>query len=346
MLRVLPFVALAGVLLGAGLAAAAPTGRLVYSRAPGAESCADEATLRRSVAARVGYDPFFPWAKRTIVTNLARRSRDFVATVSLVDEHGVAHGGRELRTSGDCAELLDATALAIAIAIDPEILTHPAPPSPLAGGSGPGGVAPSAASEPVAPPPPAAVTPPVFASPALADVPISLRASPAARPADFEVTLGAVASNGSVPDLAVGLSAGAQVRWRHVSVGVEGQVDAPTSRSAQGKGSGDVSAWPVLAAIVPCAYFGAFLACAIAQGGALRVSSGGVPDQRATWTASWQAGARAGVLVPVGESLSLRVRSDLLANLDRARLALRNEQVWTASSVGGSLGIDAVVRFR
>jgi hypothetical protein len=343
-LRVLPFVALAGVLLAAGHAAAAPTGRLVYSRAPGAESCADEATLRRSVAARVGYDPFFPCAKRTIVTNLARHSRDFVATVSLIDEHGVAHGGRELRTSGDCVELLDVTALAIAIAIDPEILTHPTPPSPLAGGSGPGGVAPGAPSEPVAPPPPAAVTPPVFASPALPDVPISLQASPAARPADFEVTLGAVASSGSVPDLAVGLSAGAQVRWRHVSVGGEGQVDAPSSRSAQG--SGDVSAWPVLGAVVPCAYFGAFLVCAIAQGGALRVSSSGVPDQRATWTASWQAGARAGVLVPVGESLSLRVRSDLLVNLDRARLALRNEQVWTASSVGGSLGIDAVVRFR
>ncbi len=76
MLRLLPFAAIAGVLLlSAGRAAAAPTGRLVYSRAPGAESCADEATLRRSVAARVGYDPFFPWAKRTVVANLARQSQ-------------------------------------------------------------------------------------------------------------------------------------------------------------------------------------------------------------------------------------------------------------------------------
>jgi hypothetical protein len=342
-LRVLPFAAIAGVLFAAGHAAAAPTGRLVFSRAPGAESCADEATLRRSVAARVGYDPFFPWAKRTIVTNLARQSRDFIATVSLIDEHGVAHGGRELRTSGDCAELLDATALAIAIAIDPEILTHPAPPSPLAGGSGPGGVAPGAAGEPVDPPPPAAVTPPVFPSSALPDGP-SLQSPAAARPADFEATLGAVAASGSTPDLAVGLNAGAQVRWRHVSVGVEGQIDTPSSRSA--RGSGDVSAWPVLGAVVPCAYFGAFLACAVAQGGALRVSSGGVPDQRATWTASWQAGARAGVLIPVGESLSLRVRSDLLVNLDRVSLGLRGAPVWTAPLFGGSLGIDAVVRFR
>jgi hypothetical protein len=341
-LRFLPFAAIAGVLLSAGRAAAAPTGRLVYSRAPGAESCPDEAMLRRSVAARVGYDPFFPWAKRTVVANLARRSRDFVAIVSLVDEQGVAHGDRELRTSGDCAELLDAMALAIAIAIDPEILTRPAPSSPLADGSEPSGVAHGVVGEPVAPP--AAVTPSVFVSPARPDVPTSSQPPPATRPANFEATLGALVSSGSAPDLAAGLSAGAQVRWRHVSVGVEGQVEAPASRSVQG--GGDVSAWPVLGAIVPCAYFGAFLACAVAQGGALRVSSGGVPDQRATWTALWQAGARAGVLIAVGESVSLRVRSDLLVNLDRARLGLRGAQVWTAPSLDGSLGIDAVVRFR
>ncbi|HTB77270.1 MAG TPA: hypothetical protein VK762_28695 [Polyangiaceae bacterium] len=342
MLRFLPFAAIAGVLLSAGRAAAAPTGRLVYSRAPGAESCPDEAMLRRSVAARVGYDPFFPWAKRTVVANLARRSRDFVAIVSLVDEQGVAHGDRELRTSGDCAELLDAMALAIAIAIDPEILTRPAPSSPLADGSEPSGVAHGVVGEPVAPP--AAVTPSVFVSPARPDVPTSSQPPPATRPANFEATLGALVSSGSAPDLAAGLSAGAQVRWRHVSVGVEGQVEAPASRSVQG--GGDVSAWPVLGAIVPCAYFGAFLACAVAQGGALRVSSGGVPDQRATWTALWQAGARAGVLIPVGEKVSLRVRSDLLVNLDRARLGLRGAPVWTAPSLDGSLGIDAVVRFR
>ncbi len=344
MLRILPFATIAGVLLSTGGAAAAPSGRLVYSRTPGAESCPDEATLRRSVAARVGYDPFFPWAKRTVVASLARRSRDFVAIVSLVDEQGVAHGDRELRASGDCAELLDAMALAIAIAIDPTILTRPAPPSPIAGGSGPSEAAPGVLGEAAAPPPPAAVTPQIFASPTPPDLPASLQPPPATHPADFEATLGAVASSGSAPDLAVGLSAGAQVRWRHVSVGVEGQVDAPASRTVQG--SGDVSAWPVLGAIVPCAYFGAFLACAVAQGGALRVSSGGVPDQRATWTALWQAGARAGVLIRVGESVSLRVRSDLLVNLDRARLGLQGAPVWTAPSLDGSLGIDAVVRFR
>jgi hypothetical protein len=341
-LRFLPFAAVAGVLLSAGRAAAAPTGRLVYSRAPGAESCPDEAMLRRSVAARVGYDPFFPWAKRTVVANLARRSRDFVAIVSLVDEQGVAHGDRELRTSGDCAELLDAMALAIAIAIDPEILTRPAQSSPLADGAEASGVAPGVVGEPVAAP--AAVTPSVFVSPARPDVPTALQPPPATSPADFEATLGALVSSGSAPDLAAGLSAGAQVRWRRISVAVEGQVDAPAARSV--KGGGDVSAWPVLGAIVPCAYFGAFLACAVVQGGALRVSSGGVPDQRATWTALWQAGARAGVLIPVGESVSLRIRSDLLVNLDRARLGLRGAPVWTAPSLDGSLGIDAVVRFR
>jgi hypothetical protein len=71
-----------------------------------------------------------------------------------------------------------------------------------------------------------------------------------------------------------------------------------------------------------------------------------VPDRRATWTGFWQAGARAGVLVPVEEGVSLRVRSDLLVDLDRARLALRGAPVWTAPWLDGSLGIDAVVRFQ
>jgi hypothetical protein len=331
-LRLLPFAGLAAALLSVGNAVAAPTARLVYSRASGAESCADEVTLRRAVAARVGYDPFFPWAKRTVVAELTRQSRAFVATVSLVDEQGVAHGGRALRTSGACAELLDATALTIAIAIDPEILTHPpAPPVPV--------------DEPAPPPAPAAVAPSIATAP-LENVPTPAPPRPATSQAAFEASLGAVASNGDAPDIAVGLSAGVQVRWRHASFGIEGRVDAPAARSAQGKNGGDVSAWPLLGAVVPCAYFGAFLACAVGQAGALRVSGAGVSDPQTKWMASWQVGARVGILLPVAERISLRVRSDLLVDVDRASLGLRGIPVWTAPLLGSSLGIDAVLRFR
>ncbi len=114
--------------------AAAPTSRLVYSRSTDAASCPDEQVLRRAVAARVGYDPFFAWATRTIVAGITRRDVAFVATVDMVDDQGVSHGARELRTTGECGELLDAVALAIAIAIDPQSLSRTGPPpSPPAG---------------------------------------------------------------------------------------------------------------------------------------------------------------------------------------------------------------------
>jgi hypothetical protein len=77
--------------------------------------CPDEQALRHEVAARVGYDPFFAWAKRTIVASVTRRGGAFVATVDMVDDDGVSHGARELRTEGECRELLDAVALAIAM---------------------------------------------------------------------------------------------------------------------------------------------------------------------------------------------------------------------------------------
>src|SRR5271170_1386767 len=112
--------------LRASTASASPTARLVYSRAVGADSCPNEDALRRAVAARVGYDPFFAWANKTIVATMAAdRPGGFTARVGLVDEGGTEHGTRDLHTDGDCSDLLGASALAIAIAIDPRSLMPP-----------------------------------------------------------------------------------------------------------------------------------------------------------------------------------------------------------------------------
>lgn len=120
-----PLVLLGLSFAGTRPARAAPTARLVYSRTAGAASCPDEGALRRAVSVRVGYDPFFGWARKTIIANMsASPSRGFVARVMLVDEDGIAHGARELRTSGACAERLDPVALGIAIAIDPHALAR------------------------------------------------------------------------------------------------------------------------------------------------------------------------------------------------------------------------------
>jgi hypothetical protein len=331
-LRSLAFATVAGLLLAPSVATAAPTARLVYSRASDVDSCPDEETLRHAVVVRVGYDPFFAWARRTVVVNVVRRRQEFVATTDLIDEQGIAHGARELRTGGDCRELLDAVALAIAIAIDPQILVHP-----------------QESSAPAPPPPPPSavivvVPRPVAAPPASPAERGPLPPLPSTAPAAFEASIGLVASSGDAPNMAAGLSAGGAVRWAPLSVGLEGRVDAPATESATG--GGQVSSQRVVAAVVPCASFGPFAACAVVQGGAMRAWSNGVPDRRTAWTESWEVGGRVGVFVPVAANLFLRVRTDILGNLHRASLELRGTSVWLAAPVTSCLGVDAVLRFR
>jgi hypothetical protein len=314
----------------------------VYSRSVDAGSCPDEQALRRAVAARVGYDPFFAWATRTVVASLTRRNQAFVATVDLVDEGGVSHGARELRAEGDCGELLDAVALAIAIAIDPQSLTRPATPAPT--------TAPTQ-DEPPAPPPSPAVV--VAAPQPTADAPASPAAAPAssegAAPWSFDVSAGLAGSVGFAPGPSAGLALGADARWRWLSLGLEGRIDAPASTSAGSSAgssnSGTVSSWLVLGAVVPCAHLASFFGCALVQAGSAQTSGNGVPDPRSQSLPWLAAGGRLGMLVGFTDDLRLRLHADVVANLDPMTLQLYGGNVWPAPPVAASLGADMVLHF-
>jgi hypothetical protein len=335
--RLITFLAHAiGLLCLARVAAAAPTARLVYSRAADAESCPDEGALRRAVAARVGYDPFFAWAHRTVVANVVRRERSFVASVDLIDEGGIAHGARELHVDGECGELLDAVALAIAIAIDPQSLVAPATSPP------------SAPEEPpqAAPVLPASTTPPA-ATAAWAEhaaEPSPPPPAPSARTVFFEPSVGMVASNGVAPAIALGIALGAAVRWRNVSLALEGRADAPAAAAAQS--GGHVTSWLALASIVPCVHLGPLFGCGVLQGGSMQASSSGVPDARSRAVVWWAAGGRTGALIRIAGDVLLRPHLDVLANLSRATLQLNGEDAWRADLLAISLGADAVLHFR
>ncbi len=323
--------AAAALCLGLGTplpASATPSARLVYSRGAGAETCPDEVALRRAVALRIGYDPFFPWAEKTIVASVLRLDRGFSVKVHLVDSGGGEHGAREIRTDGRCDDLLDAAALAIAIAIDPLLLAPPAPPeSP----------APVVAPVPDAASPAARIgTPPPLQLP-----------SPEPGPAmTFSVSAGAIASLGVAPALAAGLSIGASTRWRLVSLGLEARVDAPASRTFYTPGGpASVSSWLATAAVVPCVHSSALMLCALGQLGSTRVSAldvVGPTAGSARWTAT---GGRAGVTVPVGRNAALRLGADVLVNLDRARVSIGATQVWHAPLICASYGLDVTVPF-
>ena len=320
-------------LLGTLPAHATPTSRLVYSRSSDADSCPDEQALRRAVAARVGYDPFFAWATRTIVASVVRRNQAFVATVDLVDEKGVSHGARELRGEGECGELLDAVALAIAIAIDPQSLSRPnPPPSPPP-------------SEPAVAPPAEVIAPAAAPSDtAPAGPPLASASDLHADSIAFEASAGAVASTGVAPGPAVGFALGAALRLHAFSFGLEGRIDTPASATAPG--GGDVSSWVVLGAVVPCLHLGPVFGCAIMQVGSAQTSGSGVSNTHSESLPWWATGGRLGVLFHMSEDTLLRVRTDVVANLDRQTLQLNGGDAWPAPPVAASLGIDLVLHFR
>jgi hypothetical protein len=276
----------------------------------------------------VGYDPFFAWAPRTVVANVARRGGAFAASVDLIDERGIAHGARELRSAGTCDELLDAVALAIAIAIDPQSLVSPA-------------VVPAPPASPPAPPP--APPPPVPAETQEPDAVV--RPSPPLSPSwRLEASAGAVASRDFAPSVSLGVALGGAIRWPSLSVGVEARADAPASAAAPG--GGQVASWIVLGALVPCAYLGPVLVCALVQGGAMHAYSQDVSNSLSRDVAWWAAGARLGALIPIGSDFFLRPRAEVLANLNRKTLEVNGQDAWTPEAVAESVGVDAVVRFR
>src|SRR5262249_33053485 len=107
-------------------ARATPSARLVYARDADSENCPDEGALRSAVASRLGYDPFFPYAKATLFAEIERVGTTYRARVRLVDDGNIVRGARDLmHGTARCADLVDAMALTMSIAIDPRSLAGP-----------------------------------------------------------------------------------------------------------------------------------------------------------------------------------------------------------------------------
>src|SRR5688572_9243085 len=189
-----------------------PTSRLTYARGTGAEGCPEEPTVRQAVAARLGYDPFFAAADKTIVARILRHREELRATVELVDDGGMVRGVREFKTrAGQCDELVATMALAISIAIDPTnpgILAgtqkaHLEPPPPK----------PASLDRPKAPTPQDPPSAP--AQPAEVDVPE--KPDPAGT-SELRAGLALVAAVGTAPSATPGLGISAGVRRAFLSL--------------------------------------------------------------------------------------------------------------------------------
>ena len=310
-------------------AAASPSAHLVYARSPDASSCPDEGALRNAVAARLGYDPFFPWARRTVVVQVWRERGRYRARLQLVDAEGLAHGTRVLSSDQPgCDELFDAAALAISIAMDslPKDEPPPVPASPLA-------------SAPAPAPTPALATP---AAPAPPDT-----AAPGPAPAlhpRFLLGLDVLGVLNTEPALAAALAASAGLRVRALSATIELRADAPAS-TTNASGPGRVRAWSYQAALAPCFHaLGASL-CAVGAIGVLSARSSGISDPRSDSGVFATVGPRVGYDWPLSERVSLGARLDAAVDLRRASLQIGEAVAWRAPLIAGSAGLGISANF-
>jgi hypothetical protein len=324
------------LLLASAHAIAFPTSRLTYARAAGAEACPEETTVRQAVAARLGYDPFFAAADKTIVARILRSREELRATVELVDNRGIVRGVREFKApAGQCDELVATMALAISIAIDP---------------SNPGilGDAPKARPEPPRvepasldrPAPPPSVAPAEAAPSPEAVVP----PKPAAERLAIELRLGAAAVGavGTAPAPTAGLALSAGVRRGIWSINLEGHDELPGSTDA-GPGSVRTSRWA--GGIAPCLHFDPGLICATTWLGSLRADGVGFADSRTRYVLYAAAGLRLGLEVPISAKLTFRPEFEFVANLFPVDLQVDAVTQWSAPPFAALLRMGLLAHF-
>jgi hypothetical protein len=303
-------------------ALAFPSTRLVYVRAKGTERCPDESVVRVEVTQRLGYDPFFLWAERTIVVRINRDGKALQALIELLDAKGNVQGARRLRETTDCEELVRSIALAISIGLDPEAST----PTPLERRD--------ADRELPAPATSAAVSPPPPAPSAAAAMPTASKAARAELPARAAYAL-EVVTNGGVftgvgwaPRVVVGASVALGAAMGPLSVSLEGRAHLPGSR-------GGVQVDVLTASVVPCVASGIVFGCGLGIGG--RIHANGSRHESARFLGI---GARVGVRWPVFRRTWARVFVDGVVPSDRTTVAASGLPVWQLPPVTGSLSID------
>jgi hypothetical protein len=303
-----------------------PSARLAYARSVDAAACPDEPALRKAVAARFGYDPFFPWAQQTVIVQVWRDHGRYASRIQVIDERGLMRGTRELTSDdADCSDLFDATALAISIALDASIANTPPPSSPP--------------PSPNPPPEPLAVLP--LPVPVMVD-----RAPPPTPPRrgpGFALGLDTVETAGLAPKVSPGLAIFGEVRGGAVSFGLEVRLGAslpsnvypPTAR---------IEAAQAVVGLVPCAHWGPVFACAVGEFGWFQAWGAGLAHDGSNGLPFAAVGARLGAHVPLSSSLYVRLYAEATVDLDRPELELDDESVWLAPPFAGSLGAGLGVK--
>ena len=336
-MRLTAFVALAVVAAHSEVASAQPKSvALRYERVdPAATECPDEATFRKLVLARLGYDPFDKSGARSLAVTLEPQRGEVIGSLLLTGTAGEKLTDRTLRSGGaDCFELASSLALATAIAVDPDAVRAGGPPPP-----------PDLPPDPPRPPPPPPDPRPT--PPTADDAPPSLwrLRSPRAR-----LSLAFVMPVGLTPAPRGGVRVGAGMDGGLWSLAAEGAFLFPSSST---ESFGTVSSYVVHGSLVPCGELPLHPVvlvdlCAVGSLGAMLSDAEEVERSDPQTHLFATVGPRAALAVMPWPQLGFAATVDVPVNLARAHLLIEDggdsREVWAAERVGFVGGVGLLLR--
>jgi hypothetical protein len=308
-------------------------------RAPGAESCPDEAEMARAVDRRLGRSAFVPadQAQLTLETMIEPApTGGFRARITLVRGDS-AVGQRELESAEpECAALAEKVSLALALTIDPDAPLAESPPEP-----------PAAEPEPLPPPlppppPPPRAAPPPPPPPAKAEV----------DPFQIDVEGAAVIATGTVPHLAPGVALRGRLFLPGLPIGAElegAYFPDKALESAPGKGADFALAYAGLSLCTRSSRESqiALSLCVGAEAGALSVEGYGFDFRQSFNAPVFLVGARGrvwfrpthGFAVVLGPDLSLPLIRDYFLT----RTPAETDELFRMSTVGFAFELGVVL---
>lgn len=304
---------------------ARPTAVLSYAPPADDVSCPDAASLKRMVAAQLGFDPFVSEAPLRVHVTLERAASGHRARVAFVT--GSTTSGERALDGRDCASVANAVALTVAVALDTlndGEREAAAPAAPAASASA------SASVEPVAPPPQAREARSPEAPP------------PPSRPLALRASIAPKVSVGAAPGTAFGAAGAVGVRGSLLSLSLEARGDLPSF--APLSIGGELGTSLVLAGLVPCAHYRRWALCAMASVGSMRGESRGVARPASDEGFYGNAGLRLALDLPLSRRLALRPELDGLVVWARPKLHFNDNAVWNAPSISGVFGLALVVQ--
>jgi len=323
-------------LLAAPSALAGLSARLVYLRSGTAETCPDQAALKKAVARRLGYDPFLFAARYTIVAEVSGNGNELRARARLLDESGIVLGSRELLGKGtDCAELLASLALAISLTLDPMAPATDLGPEPPE--------EPDIAKDAAKPDPAETV-----ATPESKREPAPERRAPVKKPmqaamsTSLRLQAGVLGSVGWVPALSPGAEFGLALRYRSWSLGLDAVAIASQTQASNDGLSARVSV--AYAALSPCFWVSAVGVCAHGTLGRYAGQGQGVEATHAGNHVHGAAGARIQALLPLGARWSLGIHADGVRILTRPQFLVAGQEVFRPAPWAANMGAFACIQ--